>query len=198
MFAICSRGWPRLSAGGLGWLLALGAAGALAYFNLLFWGYTEWRVALTNDSGGYVGWYPLRTPGYTTFLRLVEWLSGSLHWTGVVQLNLLLLSYLALAYHFARLLGSWASGAALFLLLCGILPLVNLASHIMTEAVFASMICLHLAALCFYLRRRSLLAAAWVGATVFLICIVRPNGLPFAASLLLLAAMPAHPPPQET
>ena len=189
---------PRLSADAAACLvqcaLACTALGLAAYLNFLFWHFTEWRLALTNDSGGYVGWYPLRQPGYTAFLRLVEWLSGNLRWAGLAQLNLLLLAYILLAYHFARLVNSKVCGLALLLLLGGILPLLNLASHIMTEAPFAAMVCLHLASLCCYLRRRSLLAAFWVGATVFLIFIVRPNGLPFAASLLLLALLP--PPPE--
>ena len=188
------RNLPRPSPGALALLLVLLAAVLVAYLNYQFWHYTEWRVAVMRDSGGYIDWYALRTPGYPAFLSLVKWLSGNLHWAGLAQLNLLLLSYLALAYHFARLLNSRACGVVLLLLLCGIVPLINLSSHIMTETLFTAMICLHLASLCFYLRRRSLLAAVFVGATVFLICIVRPNGLPFAASLLLLAAMNPTPP----
>ena len=175
------------------WLLAGLVVGVLAYINYVFWFYTEYRVGLRHDSSQYISWYWLRTPGYPAFISALSGLTGELRWLGVVQLNLLLAAYCALAYQFGRLVDNRVAGIILFLLLSGIVPLIHFSSLILTEALFAAMICLHLAALCCYLRRRTLWAATCIGATVFLIYILRPNGLPFAASLLLLIIYPPTP-----
>ena len=168
-----------------------------AYVNVLFWLYTEYRVGFFLDSAHYLTWHPMRAPGYPAFIELVMALGGDLRWLGVAQLNLLLLSFLALSYGFARLTQSRAMGLALMLLLYGLAPLVRHANIVLAEAVFAALICLHLAALCCYLRRAGAGSALAIGVTAALAFMVRPNGIVLAATPLLLL-LPAHistPPP---
>ena len=163
---------------------------AIAYINALFWHYTEYQLALARDSVSYLETGPMRQPGYAALAALVRYLGGDLRWTGVLQLNLLLLSFAALGHGFGRLAGSRWLGVALTLLLCGLLPLVNIAQYFLTETMFTTAICLQLAALCHYLRAHALgRGVAWpavaMGAALSLAYIVRPAALPFAALLAL-------------
>lgn len=164
---------------------ALVAAGLIVYVNVLFWFYTQWTAALHADSWMYIGWHPLRTAGYPAIIRVVFRLTDDLRWLSVVQLNALLLSYIVLAYAFARLT-SRAYGLGVMLLLFCIVPLISLSQNIATESMFVSMICLHLAALCCYLRRQTARMAFYLGSTLIVMYLIRPNGLPFFATLALL------------
>ena len=173
---------------------ALLAVGLAAYVNCLFWYYTEYRVGFTLDSTHYLSWHPMRPPGYPAFVELLMAVTGDLRWLGVAQLNLLLLSFLILCWSFARLTRSRVLGLALMALLCGMAPLIRHANLVLSETVFAAMVCLHLAALCFCLRRGGALPALSLGATAALAFMVRPNGVVFMATplLLLLFTPPPH------
>ena len=177
-------------------LAPVAVAAALAYINWLFWHYTEYQIMVVLDSASYLQAGPMRQMGYSALAGLVKWLGGDLRWIGVLQLNLLLLSFVALGHGFGRLAGSRLLGLALTLLLCGLLPLVKVAEYFLTEAVFTSAICLQLAALCHYLRGHSMqesgtqgagtsLPAFAMGASLALAYLVRPAALPFAALLAL-------------
>lgn len=178
-----AQAWLAARGGAFFWLAV---AALVIYVNALFWVYTEYRVGVTGDSGGYLGWYPLRGPGYSAFLHLLHWLLGDLRYLGVLQLNLLLLSFGALAYGFGRLTASRWAALALLLLLCMLMPLMLMSAWIANEAVFGALVCFHLAALCCHLRRPSILALVCIGTTIALIYILRPAGLPFAATALAL------------
>ena len=188
--AASARATQRWASDNSAVLLSLAAVAMLAYINCLFGFYTQYRIGLVGDSEGYVAWYPLRTPGYPAFIHALLALTGDLRWLGVVQLNLLLCSFLALSYGFGHLTGSRLAGLAALLLLCTLLPLVKFSMLVMTESVFAAFICFHLAALCFCLRRTSVLPALCLGATLPLLYMVRPGGALFAAGLLLLFTPP--------
>ena len=180
-------------------LLGALVAALLVYFNYLFWIDTRYRVDIFYDSAGYLNWYPLRMPGYPAFLHIVHAITGDLRWLGVTQLNLLLLSFVALSYGFGRLTGSRLAGSAVFLLLFMAMPLLESATWALTEAVFVALICFHLAALCFYLRRPAVLPAVYIGATIGLIYMTRPNGVSFAvAAFLRWIVAPTTPPPPPT
>ena len=179
--------------------LPLLAAAIFAYFNTLLWVFTEYRMGVNADSSGYLTWYPLRGPGYSGFLHLVHYLLGDLRYLGLVQLNLLLLSFAALSYGVGRLTSSLLSALVLLLLLCALVPLILRAAWIGNEAVFAALICFHLSALCCYLRCPSASSIVCIGATIVGIYIVRSAGLPFAATALaVLWWFTPPPPPQNT
>ena len=160
--------------------------GMFVYINYLFWRYTQWTVAAGADTASYWIFQPHRTVGYPVFIRFVFHLTGDLNWLGVIQLNLLLLSYAVLSYGFARLTNR-VCGVILFCLWLCIMPLIQHSQIIATESIFAAMICLHMAAVCFYLRQQTALMAFFVGLSAVGVYFIRPNGLPFMASLVFLA-----------
>ena len=162
------------------------AAGFVAYINYLFQHYTGYRIGLNPDSGSYIEWAPWRTPGYPALIHLIHALTGDLRWLGVVQLNLFLLSIITLADAFGRLMNSRYGGIALMVLLFGTMPVIVFSQWIMTETFFTSLVCFHLAAVCHYMRGERRISAVFIGLTVALIYLVRPAGLPFAATIPFL------------
>ena len=180
----------RWSAGNGAALFALFAAGLLAYINTLFGAYTGFHTTLTPDSAIYIRWHPYRTPGYPAFAHAVHFLTGDIRWVGVAQLNLALLSFVALAWGLGHLTRSRFAALASLPLLFGLLPVIVVAMQLWAETLFTALVCFHLTGLCFYLRRPSSKAAACISGTVALIYLARPAGLPFAATLPLLFIIP--------
>ena len=171
-------------------LFAIFAAGLFVYINCIFGFYTEFQTRLTPDSALFAQWSPWRTPGYPAFIHAVHSLTGDFRWLGVAQLNLLLLSFVALAWGMGHLARSRLAALTALLLLFGLKPLIASSMYLLNGTLLAALICFLMTGFCCYLRRPSSKAAACISGTVALIYLLRPAGLPFAATLPLLFIIP--------
>ncbi len=146
-------------------------------------------ACLTRDSWGYVSTNTLRTQGYQLFLGGVVMAFGDLRWAVPVQLNAMLLSYVAVAFAIRRLFRSNLVGLATAAAFMFSAQMYEWYPRIMTEALFISLIGFHLAAVIYLLDGYTNRWAAAAGLTLGAMVLVRPNGVSFAAGLIVLAVL---------
>ncbi len=138
------------------------------------------------DSVGYLQPSALRSSGYMLFIQAVTALLGELHWIVAVQLNFMLASFIALGWAVLFVLRSLVAGLVVALVPMFSAGILILSVAVMTEALFISLMCTHLAAVLFCFRRLSWTNVLLVGVTLGLMIVVRPNGISFVAGLPLL------------
>ena len=162
---------------------------AAAFVNLAVFSSPHGIPCLTPDSATYTHWTVSRTPGYPAMLNAVLATTGSIWWIVPVQLNIYLAATVVMGWvmgtgfqnRFVTLfvvLGSWC-----------IAPLIMTTWQVMTESLYASIICLHIAAILCLIRNRSTLASVMAGVTAGLLVAVRPSGYSFVAALTILVVV---------
>jgi hypothetical protein len=164
-------------------LLAVGIGSAV--------GYALWLapVRLWNgDSASYVDWYPIRTPGYPTFLAAVSLVSPAFGALRFAQSACFLLATVFLCWSVAALAPSRRLVIGLGCCLLLFPPFWQRAGEIRPEIVFISLteLCFGASALALATQRRRW--ALLAGATLGLAILVRPIGYALLAGLSLVAA----------
>ncbi|MEG3618519.1 hypothetical protein V5T82_08650 [Magnetovibrio sp. PR-2] len=149
-------------------------------------------ACLEPDTVGYLQPSAIRSSGYMFFLDAIVTLTGDMKWIYPVQLNLMLLSFATLGLSVRRVVGSFGAG-----LIVALIPMVSsglliLAPAVMSEALFAALICFHLAGVLWALRSPSWIVLLGVGLTLGLMIVVRPNGISFMVTGLMLMWMLRH------
>ena len=178
----------------MGWLKRNQAAILFAIFiplvlaaNLFVWNKTLFLLNTDLDSGGYLFHNYFRTIGYQFFLQMTNF-SGRLYYTPAIQLNLLLASFLYLAFGVLACFRSLGL-AALVLLICCLNATALAESYLlMTECMFMAALCLTFGALLQTLAKPSWIRAGQTGVFFVVAYAVRPAGL----FLLLPLARPIH------
>ncbi len=169
----------------LGWLtVALAAAAAVAWLWLL-----SGHLALSPDSTTYTGWSALVPLGYPLFLSGIKTLAGTFTATSAVQVTLTIGASLFLALAVARIAGHGAAGfAALFVLLCYV-PMLSIAGHLLSEALFTPLVLINVGAAIFLINEPKRRYAMLLALTAALIMFVRPAGyfVPLGALFLAIA-----------
>ncbi len=163
-------------------------AGMAVSVNVAVFTATNSLPCLWPDSLSYLDWSVMRTPGYLAFLAAVLSVFGDMRWIVPIQLNILLASIACLGWAVQALFQSRLAALLVVLPLFATTPLLLAACDVLTEALFASLLCLHVASVFALLRTKSRQAALAAGVTMGLVIAVRPVGyaLLAAAPLLLL------------
>ncbi len=161
-------------------------AGAIVFVNRAIWMTSQMLPCLFPDSGTYLRGAPMRTVGYPLFLQAALMASDDFRWIVPIQLNVLLGSFVVMAWAVGSLLES-----RLVMLIVGVslfvtIPLLFNASNVISEAMFTAAICLHVAAVCRLLHTNSRLAGLVVGLTIGLAIVIRPAGYSFLVCLPVL------------
>ena len=138
------------------------------------------------DTVSYLRPSPIRSSGYMLVLGAVIDVTGDLKWVVPLQLEAMLLSFLALGWAVKEVLHSQAAGIVVTVVLSLSPGLLILAPAVMTEAVFVALICLHLAVVLYALHRPSWTSMILAGLTLAAIIILRPNGISFLAGVPML------------
>ncbi len=165
------------------WLL-VGGVGILVNYAML-WD-LPMIACLEPDTVGYLKPSALRSAGYMFFIDTVVMMSGDLRWLMPVQLNLMLISFMALGWSVRHSMGSFGAG-----LIVATVPMVSagllvLAPAVMSEALFVALICFHVAAVIYAMRDPGWWALGVAGLTLGLLIVVRPNGISFLVGIGLL------------
>ena len=147
---------------------------------------------LEPDTVGYLQPSAIRSSGYMFFIDAVVLLTGDMRWLYPVQLNVMLLGFAVFGFAVRRVSASLGAG-----LIVAIVPMISsglliLAPAVMSEAVFAALISFHLACVLWALHRPTWLALFGVGLTLGLMIVVRPNGISFVVTVLVLAWVLRH------
>jgi len=150
--------------------------GAIAVINYVMFDLMAGRPCLSPDSVSYLRWSAIRTPGYPLFLQTVLAVFGDARWIAPVQLNLLLLSFVALGWSVGCLFRSRLAGLLVALPLLVTSPLLSESNKVMAEALFVSLVCVHAAAALWLIRTTSGPAGFLAGLTMALAITVRPAG----------------------
>jgi len=149
-----------------------------------------WRLpvvaCLEPDTMGYLAPSAFRSAGYMVFLDAVVGVTGDLRWVMPVQLNLMLASFGVLGWSTRKTMGSLAAGMAVALVPMLSAAVLLLAPRVMSEAVFMSLVCLHMAGVVSALRKVSWGNVSVIGLTLALMIVVRPNGISFAVDVAVL------------
>lgn len=164
------------------------ALAALGILTAILYRYTApLPPLLTDDSAGYIDWSPIRSPGYPAFLELVGWLNPDLSAVFWFQSPLLVLATSFMAAATGRLAERRWIAVALALSVFLLIPLWNWSGQVRPEVLFIALVQVFLGATACLLATSRVgwawLAGVALGATV----LVRPVGMAFLPSLLLVA-----------
>jgi hypothetical protein len=141
---------------------------------------------LGPDSRTYVGWDLLRTLGYPAFLEAYQWFFADWHSLPFIQLNLLVVATIALAYGLARVTGSYLVAWLYMGIVANAGGMLLSSLEVLTEALFAAMIMIHLALMYWlFIDGRRLIALA-AGIALAAAILVKSVGVVFLGPLLLL------------
>lgn len=125
------------------------AALMLLYMNVVFVSLLP-SATIVPDSTTYLDWSPARTLGYPAFLAAYHLIFHTWRYLPVIQLNLLIVAALSLAWAVAKISKNYLSGWVFLVLIGGAGTMMFLlASDMLTEALFAAAVMSHLA--CIYL-----------------------------------------------
>ena len=133
---------------------------------------------MSPDSGGYLNWEPIRTPGYPAFLWAIGWLSPSFAALPYVQMGSLVAGAAFLAQAGARLGSAWWIWTLMGLGIVGNPRLWQLAWQMQTEAMFVTLTMVFMGCIAMALALRPkgqrwlIIASLALGATI----LVRPVG----------------------
>ena len=165
----------------------------IIYINYLHFFGHPFFVVLTPDSIGYVGFSAIRTPGYPLLVALVQYTFGNLDWLVPVQLNLLLISYVALSSGMRAIFDSWLVAELTMLLLAIDTSVQGLAWTMMPDAPFTAMVTVHAAMVLLLLGRFTRSRAFLAGLFLVLAILFKPAGYSLLAGIpLLMVLMWAH------
>ena len=109
--------------------------------------YPGW-INVDWDTGSYLGWASERTVGYPILLEAVRAIGGGLVWLLPLQLNAMLASFVFLGWSIDRLLGTKIVGLVVFILLATSSRLLSFPFNVLTEAIYATGLCVLLGLLC--------------------------------------------------
>ena len=162
---------------------------AVGFVNYDILNATPLLACLEPDSWGYVTTNTLRTQGDQLFLSGIHLIFGDLRWGGPIQLNAMLLSYVAVAFAVRRLFRSNAAGLAVAASLMLSAQLYAWYPKIMAEALFITLIGFHLTAVIYLLDAYSDRWAVAAGVTLAAMVLVRPNGVSFLLGIPVLVIL---------
>jgi len=138
------------------------------------------------DTIGYLQPSAIRSSGYMLFIKAVVSMASDLKWIVPIQLNLMLISFVALGWASYRLFRSQIVGIVVSVIPALSSGLLILAPAVMSEAIFVALICFHMAAVLSVLRQLSWCGLFVAGVTLALMIVVRPNGISFLVGVPLL------------
>lgn len=164
----------------------------LVYMNYAVLSGTPILACLAPDSWGYLTVNTMRSQGYQLFLTGIVAAFGDLRWAGPVQLNLELISLIALAWAIRDLFRSALVGYVVLAVLMLDTQLLTWFPEIMTEALFVALVGFHFAAVARLLARYSAVWAILAGATLAAMMVEHPSGLSLLAGLPLLVLFLRH------
>lgn len=150
--------------------------------------------SIAPDSAGYLLWSPFRPSGYPGFLALYHLFFSTWTYLPIVQLNVLILAILCLAYAIARLSRSYLAGWLFLILIsaAGTMMLLS-AADMLTEAVFASVVMFHLAFAYLFLSEGKAFTALLAGLSLAGAILIKSVGTVFLGpAILLLVFLPAR------
>jgi hypothetical protein len=161
------------------------AASALIAWVWLFFGH----IILSPDSTTYTEWLPLVPLGYPLFLSGIVVLFGTLAAVSTIQIVLVVVASLFLAYSVARISGRPATGLAALLVLLCYLPMFASAGLLLSEALFVPLILTNVGAAIFSIAEPKIRYAILLALTTALIMFARPAGYfaPLGAVFLAIA-----------
>lgn len=141
-----------------------------------------WAVCAGADASGYLSFHVFRTIGYPLFLAGTASLFGDFAALYPLQLWFLLASMSVLAHAVGAVTNDRRLALIVSAFMVGDVSLLAYIGMIAPEALFASLLCLHLAAILLALRRQS--ASLWTAAGLALgaAILVRPAGYAFLAA----------------
>lgn len=144
---------------------------------------------LTDDSSGYIDWSPIRSPGYPAFLEVVSWLNPDFSAVFWFQSPLLVLATSFVAAATGRLAERRWIAAALALSIFLIIPLWKWSGQVRPEVLFIALVQVFLGAIACLLATGRIGWAWLAGVALGAAVLVRPVGMAFLPSLLLVAIL---------
>ncbi|MDB5578708.1 MAG: Pectate lyase [Bradyrhizobium sp.] len=151
--------------------LAVAAAGLMAWTWLYFG-----RTLLSDDTSTYVTWQAIVPLGYPLWLSAIKSVTGSLRWTALIQVSLLVSACLFLALQVSQLMGRTAAGFATLLVLLIYTPMFSTEQYILSEGLFLPLAIINLGAAMALIRQVDVKYAILLSLTAVLIMLVRPAG----------------------
>ncbi len=158
----------------------------IVFLNYVMLETTRSLPCLNPDSAGYFTFSVNRTVGYPLFVHAVLTLFGDIRWLVPVQLNLLLGAFVLLGLAVAYAFRSVLAGMVVVLSLFVSIPLLVLSCHLLSEALYIPVLCLHVVAVLMLLHRKRKRWALLAGMTMGLAIGVRPAGYALLAGLPVL------------
>lgn len=144
---------------------------------------------LQTDSGSYIHFEPMRTPGYPMFLMAVETIFGDLRGAVPLQLAAMVASAAYLACEIRRLTESTLLGLAALALIVANVFIYRYAFTIMSEALFFSALALMVGLICRFTAAPSTAVVAALSFTIAICILIRPVAYVFVPILLLCAVL---------
>ncbi|MFH1345631.1 MAG: hypothetical protein ABIL01_31160 [Pseudomonadota bacterium] len=148
------------------------AAAALISWIWLYFG----QVSVAEDSSAYVGWQRTVPLGYPLFLSAINYATGTLRWTGAIQVALLTAACIFIAWQINRLSGRAAPGFVALVLLLVCTPAFAIEQGILSEGLFLPLILINIGAALGLIRRLEISYALLLALSAALIMLVRPAG----------------------
>ncbi|MCW8914452.1 MAG: glycosyltransferase family 39 protein [Magnetovibrio sp.] len=143
-------------------------------------------ACLEPDTVGYLKPSALRSAGYMVFIDVVVAVTGDLRWVMPIQLNLMLVSFVALGWAVRQHVDSLITGFVVSVVPMLSSSLLILSPAVMSDALFVALICFHISAALWALRSPRWVPLLWVGLSLGLMIVVRPNGISFLVGIGLL------------
>ena len=144
---------------------------------------------LQTDSGSYIHFEAMRTPGYPMFLMAVEKIFGELRSAVPLQLAAMVASAAYLACEIRRLTQSTLLGLVALALIVANVFIYRYAFTIMSEALFLSALALLVGLICRFAAAPSTAIVAALSFTIAISILIRPVAYIFVPILLLCAVI---------
>jgi hypothetical protein len=144
------------------------------------------------DSAGYIGYAPIRSPGYPLLIKLLSFGHGWLRPVIAFQLALAAWAQGSLAKQIAMFSGRRLVGWLTLALLWGFPDYNEFHFSLMTESVSGSLRCLYLALLIRFIRDGRAYTIALCGLVAGLDWLVRPTGLAVVVATVMTLAVLRH------
>ncbi|MGH6635584.1 MAG: hypothetical protein ACRED0_05430 [Gammaproteobacteria bacterium] len=144
------------------------------------------------DSASYLDFNAVRGVFYPSIVLLTHRLFSDISYLIPIQLNFMILSFLALGWAAGQLFQARVWGYIVSLLLIGNSGLMRQAIGVVTEPFFVGFVCLHLASVFLLIRQFSVTLVIFAGVTAAAAILIRPAGYSLLLCLPLIVLLSAR------
>ncbi len=144
---------------------------------------------ITFDSDSYIKFDATRTVGYPLFLAFIKKLTGGYESIPMIQLTLFVMSLTHFTASFMRSIKSFFLPLTFLLITLSLQGLMQFHFEILTESLFLSALMFLGTQWFSFIDAPSCTRAAWLGAIIGILILIRPSGYVILITVLLLICM---------